>query len=63
MIRSIRQKGLERLYEDDDHRGVASQHADRLRDIVVRLDASAAVEDMDLAGFRLHPLKGEMKGF
>lgn len=63
MIRSIRHKGLKRLYEDDDHRGVVSQHADRLRDILVRLDASAAVADMDLPGFRLHLLKGEMKGF
>jgi proteic killer suppression protein len=63
VIRSIRHKGLKRLYEGDDHRGVVSQHADRLRDILVRLDASAAVDDMDLPGFRLHPLKGEMKGF
>jgi len=63
VIRSIRHKGLKRLYEEDDHRGVVSQHADRLRDIVVRLDASATVADMDLPGFRLHPLKGEMKGF
>jgi proteic killer suppression protein len=39
------------------------QHADGLRDILVRLDASATVADMDLPGFRLHPLKGEMKGF
>ena len=63
MIRSIRHKGLKRLYEDDDQRGVAGQHADRLRDILVRLDASAAAADMDLPGFRLHPLKGEMRGF
>ena len=63
MIRSIRHKGLKRLYEDDDHRGVVSQHADRLRDILVRLDASATVADMELPGFRLHPFKGEMKGF
>jgi proteic killer suppression protein len=63
VIRSIRHKGLKRLYEDDDHRGVVSQHVDRLRDILVRLDASATVTDMDLPGFRLHPLKGEMKGF
>jgi len=63
VIRSIRHKGLKRLYEDGDHRGVVSQHADRLRDILVRLDASATVADMDLPGLRLHPLKGEMKGF
>lgn len=63
MIRSIRHKGLRRLYEDDDHRGVVSQHAERLRDILARLDASTTVEDMDIPGFRLHPLKGELKGF
>jgi proteic killer suppression protein len=28
-----------------------------------RLDAAAAIADMDLPGFRLHPLKGELKGF
>jgi proteic killer suppression protein len=63
VIRSIRHKGLKRLYDDDDHRGVVSQHTERLRDILVRLDASANIADMDLPGFRLHPLKGEMKGF
>ncbi|MGB7284228.1 MAG: type II toxin-antitoxin system RelE/ParE family toxin [Candidatus Acidiferrum sp.] len=63
MIRSIRHKGLKRLYEDDDHRGVVSEHAEKLRDILVRLDASADAGDMDLPGFRLHPLKGEFKGF
>ena len=40
-----------------------SQHAERLRDILVRLDASTTVADMDLPGFRLHPLKGELRGF
>ncbi len=40
-----------------------SQHAEKLRDILARLDAAAAVADLDLPGFRLHPLKGELKGF
>ena len=63
MIRSIRYKGLKRLHEDDDRRGVINQHAEKLRDILARLDAAAAVADMDLPGFRLHPLKGGLKGF
>jgi toxin HigB-1 len=63
MIRSFRHKGLRRLYEDDDARGVISQHVGKLRDIVARLDAAAAVADMDLPTFRLHPLKGEFRGF
>ena len=62
MIRSIRHKGLKRFYEDDDRRGVMAEHGDKLRDILVRLDAARAAEDMDLPGLRLHPLKGEMKG-
>ncbi len=63
MIRSVRHRGLRQLYEDDDPRGLISQHAGKLRDILARLDAAAAVADMDLPGFRLHPLKGELKGF
>jgi proteic killer suppression protein len=62
MIRSIRHKGLKRLYADDDPRGVLREHAVKLRDILARLDAASAVSDMDLPGFRLHPLKGELKG-
>ncbi len=63
MIRSIRHKGMKRLHEDDDPRGGMAEHAAKLRDILARLDASRTVSDMDLPGFRLHPLKGELKGF
>lgn len=62
MIRSIRHKGLKRLHEDDDARGVISQHALKLRDILARLDAAISVVDLDLPGFRLHSLKGGLKG-
>jgi proteic killer suppression protein len=63
MIRSIRHKGLKRLHEDDDPRGVMAEHVVKLRDILARLDAARVVADMDLAGFRLHPLKGVLEGF
>lgn len=63
MILSIRHKGLKRLHEEDDPRGVIAEHAVKLRDILARLDAARAVTDMDMPGFRLHPLKGEMKGY
>jgi proteic killer suppression protein len=62
VIRSIRHKGLKRLHEDDDPRGVISEHIDKLRDILARLDAAGEISDMDLPGFRLHPLNGEFKG-
>jgi toxin HigB-1 len=44
-------------------RGVIDEHAMKLRDILVRLDAAGTLMDMDLPGFRLHLLKGEFKGF
>ena len=63
VVRSIHHKGLKRLYEDDDSRGVISEHAVKLRDILARLDAAGTIADMDVPGFRLHPLKGEYKGY
>jgi len=63
MIRSIRHKGLKRLFERDDPSGLNPEHVGKLRNILARLAAARTVMDMDLPGFRLHPLKGEMKGF
>ena len=63
MIESFRHKGLKRLYEDDDPRGVATEHLTKLRNIIARLDAAASLEDMNLPGFNLHALKGPLRGF
>jgi len=63
MIRSFRHKGLKRLYEDDDPRGVLAEHVIKVRDILARLDAARAPADLDLPGLRLHLLKGELAGF
>ncbi len=63
MIHSFRHKGLKRLYEDDDPRGVMAEHLTKLRNILARLDAAGSVEDMNLPGFNLHALKGLYKGF
>jgi toxin HigB-1 len=41
---------------------VSPQHAIRLRDILAVLDRSRKPDDMNLPGFRLHPLKGGLKG-
>jgi len=63
MIRSIRHKGLRRLYEEDDPRGAIAEHAAKLRDILEALDTALTLDDMDLPGLRLHALKGEFKGY
>ena len=62
MIRSFRHRGLEALYEGRTARRVAPEHVQKLRDILAALDRSGGPGDMDLPGFRLHPLKGELAG-
>lgn len=62
MIRSLRHKGLKRLFRDDDGSKVQPAHIERLKDILARLDAAAKPQDMNLPGLRLHPLKGNRKG-
>jgi toxin HigB-1 len=49
--------------KQDDPRSVNPEHAAKLRDILATLHAAPTVAHMDLRGFRLHPLKGSMKGF
>jgi len=63
MIRTIRHKGLKRLFEQDDPSGVNPEHIGKLLDILATLHAAPTISHMDLPGFRLHPLKGSFKGF
>lgn len=63
MLSTFRHKGLRRLFEDDDRRGIQAEHADKLLRIMARLHAARTVADLDLPGYRLHLLKGELKGF
>ena len=48
MIKTIRHKGLKRLFEQGDPSGVNPEHADKLRDILATLHAAPAVAHMDL---------------
>lgn len=62
MIRSFRHKGLQRFFLHGSKAGIQAAHAARLRLQLGRLDAAAGAGDMDLPGWRLHPLKGPLKG-
>lgn len=62
MIASFRHRGLKRLYQDDDHRGLSPVHLDKIKRILARLNEATAVSNMALPGFGLHPLKGKLKG-
>lgn len=62
MIQSFRHKGLKLLFEKGSRRSVSADQAAKIERILARLDQVFDVTDMDLPGFRLHPLKGELKG-
>ena len=62
MIQSFRHKGLRRYYETGALAGIQPKHANRLRVLLVALDTAQIIGDMDVPGFRLHPLKGAEKG-
>ncbi len=62
MIASFRHRGLKALYEGRTARRVAPEHIAKLQDILAALEHSREPEGMNLPGFRLHALKGPLKG-
>ncbi|MBI4251936.1 MAG: type II toxin-antitoxin system RelE/ParE family toxin [Candidatus Tectomicrobia bacterium] len=63
MIRGFRHRGLKRLYEQDDRSRIPAQDAEKIRRILLALSRAKGPEDMTFPGFRLHPPKGDMKGY
>ncbi|HEX3871170.1 MAG TPA: type II toxin-antitoxin system mRNA interferase toxin, RelE/StbE family [Pirellulales bacterium] len=63
MIRSFKHRGLKRLYERDDRRGIRPDLVDTVERILTVLDNASGPQTLDLPNYRLHPLKGELKGF
>jgi toxin HigB-1 len=63
IIRSVRHRGLRRLLEDDDHRGIRRDLVNRIRNVLAAL---VAAENMNgLAGppgWRIHQLTGDRAG-
>ena len=62
MIKSFKHKGLEKLFESGNSRGIQSNHAAKLRLQLAALDTAFTIEDIDIPGYRLHSLKGGRKG-
>jgi len=50
------------LFESGIASGVDPQHVTRIRKILALLETAENLEDMDLPGLGLHPLKGNRKG-
>ena len=62
-ILSIKHKGLRRLLEHDDDRGLPRQHVQKIRERVGTLQAAPNLESwLTLRKGRPHALKGNRKG-
>lgn len=62
MIRSFRHKGLAQFFTTGSKRGIRPEHAERLSDILFRLQFAKVIQDMNFPGSKLHPLKGRAAG-
>lgn len=63
MIENFRHKGLKRFFERGEGRGLPAEHLEKIANILTLLNVATAPNGMDVPGFRLHPLTGELKGF
>ncbi|HHH2003482.1 TPA: type II toxin-antitoxin system RelE/ParE family toxin [Yersinia enterocolitica] len=62
MIKSWKHKGLQRLFETGSAAGINPQHVKRIRDRLRFIDLAETIEDVNVAGYKLHPLQGEREG-
>ena len=62
MIKSFKHKGLEKFFTKGSTAGIQAAHAIKIGDRLAFLHAATCIEDMDKPGYRLHELKGKLKG-
>ncbi len=61
MIKSFRHKGLQAFFERGSKAGIQAAHASKLARLLSRLDIAQAPQDMNLPGWKLHLLQGDLK--
>ena len=62
MIKTFKHKGLKIFFETGSKKKIEPSHAKRISLILVTLNRSKSIDDMDLPSFELHELKGNRKG-
>lgn len=63
MILDFRDKRLENLFPTGKTKGLNAAHIKKLRFILASLDEASEPNDLQMPGFRLHPLVGNLKGY
>ncbi|MBV8665412.1 MAG: type II toxin-antitoxin system RelE/ParE family toxin [Burkholderiaceae bacterium] len=61
MIKTFRHKGLQLFYETGSKAGIQPSHASKLRRQLSQLDFAKSVEDMNVPGWGLHALAGNLE--
>ena len=62
MIRSFRQRSLEKFFRTGSKAGIDPRHGARLGMQLGMLEAAVSPADMNLPGWRMHPLRGSLNG-
>lgn len=62
MILNFKHRGLKRLYEKDDRSRIDPKAASAIEKRLTLLNIAEKPKDMNIPGFRLHPMKGNRKG-
>ncbi|HEB0856626.1 type II toxin-antitoxin system RelE/ParE family toxin [Citrobacter werkmanii] len=62
MIVNFRHEGLRDLFLHGRTSGVMAEHVRRLRHRLAVIDAASRVTDINMPGYRLHPLTGDRGG-
>jgi toxin HigB-1 len=63
MIRGFKHRGLKRLFERGSRSGIRPNLLEDVEDILGRLNQATTPQALSLPGYRLHPLKGDLRGF
>lgn len=61
MIKSFKHKGLEKFFTTGNKPGIQAAHAVKLSILLAALDSAVKVQDMNVSGWHLHPLSGNLK--
>nr|WP_239480676.1 type II toxin-antitoxin system RelE/ParE family toxin [Parashewanella hymeniacidonis] len=62
VIKSFRHKGLKRYFETGNKSGIQAKHERKIRMQLAAIDTAIEIDDLNLPGFKLHPLKGNRDG-
>jgi len=63
VIKSFKHRGLKRLHQRGDRSGIRPDLIETVERILTVLNVATTPQALDVPRYRLHPLKGDWKGF